>query len=175
MGISNNEYRMTKRVGCVLTHQLPHFDGGRLWRQAPKLHYTAVHFVPRHTQHSSLGPSEGTRQGHEQLSTVVHPRRDLLSHSGVTRTPSLSYLASRPTTLACGNQHRQVETAVLYRRDEEDLKRCVDYVHWNPRKHNLVRRVRDYPWSSFHRYVQMGEYGIDWGGTDPCPTWNHPD
>ena len=48
-------------------------------------------------------------------------------------------------------------------RDESDLKRCVDYVHVNPVKHELVKRVRDWPWSSFHRYVRMGEYDIEWG------------
>ncbi|HEX5470731.1 MAG TPA: transposase [Lacipirellulaceae bacterium] len=50
-------------------------------------------------------------------------------------------------------------------RDETDLKHCVDYVHINPLKHGLVQRVRDWPWSSFHRYVHLGEYSIDWGGT----------
>ena len=29
-------------------------------------------------------------------------------------------------------------------RDEDDLERCVDYIHWNPRKHRLVQRVRDW-------------------------------
>ena len=48
-------------------------------------------------------------------------------------------------------------------RDEVDLKRCVDYVHVNPLKHGLVQRVRDWPWSSFHRYVRLGEYSADWG------------
>lgn len=52
-------------------------------------------------------------------------------------------------------------------RDEEDLERCVDYIHWNPRKHSLVDRVRDWRWSSFHRFVQLGQYDIDWGGTAP--------
>jgi len=28
-------------------------------------------------------------------------------------------------------------------RDEGDLQRCVDYVHWNPKKHRYVTRVRD--------------------------------
>jgi putative transposase len=54
-------------------------------------------------------------------------------------------------------------------RDESDLKRCADYVHWNPVKHGLVPRVGDYPWSSFHRYVGLGEYAADWGGTNPLP------
>lgn len=43
-------------------------------------------------------------------------------------------------------------------RDEFDLKRCVDYVHVNLLKHGLVERVSDWPWSSFHRYVRLGEY-----------------
>ncbi|MDZ4659219.1 MAG: transposase [Bythopirellula sp.] len=51
--------------------------------------------------------------------------------------------------------------------DETDLERCVDYIHWNPRKHQLVERVRDYPWSSFHRFVRAGQYDIDWGGSEP--------
>jgi putative transposase len=51
-------------------------------------------------------------------------------------------------------------------RDEENLKHCVDYVHVNPLKHGLVKRVVDWPWSSFHRYVRLGEYTPDWG-SDP--------
>ena len=60
-------------------------------------------------------------------------------------------------------------------RDEADLKRCVDYVHWNPAKHGLVRRVADCRWSSFHRYVKMGEYAGDWGAYDPCPGFEMPE
>lgn len=51
--------------------------------------------------------------------------------------------------------------------DELDLESCVDYIHWNPRKHNLVKRVQDYPWSSFRRFVGEGQYELDWGGTEP--------
>ncbi|MFN7874436.1 MAG: REP-associated tyrosine transposase [Pirellula sp.] len=51
--------------------------------------------------------------------------------------------------------------------DERDLEGCVDYTHWNPRKHGLVSRLRDWPWSSFHRYVAASHYPIDWGGTAP--------
>lgn len=48
-------------------------------------------------------------------------------------------------------------------RDEDDLKRCLDYLHWNPVKHGYVSRVIDYPWSSFHQYVRLGEYDPLWG------------
>ncbi len=51
--------------------------------------------------------------------------------------------------------------------DEADLEQCVDYIHWNPRKHNLVERVRDYRWSSFHRFVRQGQYDLNWGGSEP--------
>ncbi len=40
----------------------------------------------------------------------------------------------------------------------------LDYIHFNPVKHGLVRRARDWPWSSFMRYVELGEYDIDWAG-----------
>jgi putative transposase len=60
-------------------------------------------------------------------------------------------------------QRRYFEHTV---RDEADRKRCVDYVHINPLKHGLVQRVVDWPWSSFHRYVRLGEYTAEWGG-DP--------
>jgi putative transposase len=53
--------------------------------------------------------------------------------------------------------------------DEDDLERCIDYVHWNPVKHGYVQRVRDYEFSSFHRFVKQGHYDIGWGGSDPDP------
>ena len=51
--------------------------------------------------------------------------------------------------------------------DEADLEGCTDYIHWNPRKHQLVSRVRDWRWSSFHRFVLSGTYDLDWGGAQP--------
>jgi len=49
-------------------------------------------------------------------------------------------------------------------RDESDFARHVDYVHFNPVKHGLVQRVRDWPHSSFHRYVREGLLPDDWAG-----------
>lgn len=49
-------------------------------------------------------------------------------------------------------------------RDERDLQQHIDYVHYNPVKHGLVDRVQDWPYSSFHQYVQRGELPIDWAG-----------
>ena len=48
-------------------------------------------------------------------------------------------------------------------RDEEDLETHVNYIHWNPVKHGLVRRVGDWPFSSFHRWVLRGDLPPEWG------------
>jgi putative transposase len=49
-------------------------------------------------------------------------------------------------------------------RDDADLERHVDYIHYNPIKHGLVSRVIDWPYSSFHRHVERGVLPADWGG-----------
>lgn len=49
-------------------------------------------------------------------------------------------------------------------RDEADFTRHIDYIHVNPVKHGLVMRVRDWPYSSFHRMVRNGIYPADWAG-----------
>ena len=80
------------------------------------------------------------------------------------------------------SRRRHREAAVWQRRfwehtvaDEDDLLSCVDYVHWNPVKHGLVSRVHDWPWSTFHRYVEAGQYTDGWGSTDPCPGYDAPE
>jgi putative transposase len=40
----------------------------------------------------------------------------------------------------------------------------MDYVHVNPLKHVLVKRVSDWPHSTFHRYEAKGIYSGDWCG-----------
>jgi putative transposase len=49
-------------------------------------------------------------------------------------------------------------------RNETDFEQHVDYVHFNPVKHKLVSRVRDWPYSSFHAYVRRGVLPDDWAG-----------
>jgi putative transposase len=47
-------------------------------------------------------------------------------------------------------------------RDAEDLRRHIDYIHYNPVKHGHAVRVVDWPYSSFHRFVARGESPADW-------------
>ena len=54
-------------------------------------------------------------------------------------------------------------------RDESDLAAHVEYIHFNPVKHGLVKQVKDWPWSSFHQYVRRGWLAEDWGGISIAP------
>ena len=49
-------------------------------------------------------------------------------------------------------------------RDETDFASHMDYLHYNPVKHGLVQCVKDWPFSTFHRYVKDGVYPEHWGG-----------
>ena len=48
-------------------------------------------------------------------------------------------------------------------RDEHDFERHFDYVHYNPVKHERAKCPKDWPHSSFHRWVEHKVYEPDWG------------
>ena len=48
-------------------------------------------------------------------------------------------------------------------RDDRDLQMHLDYIHYNPVKHGLVQSPKDWPSSTFHRYVEKGLYPLNWG------------
>jgi putative transposase len=52
-------------------------------------------------------------------------------------------------------------------RDQEDLKRHVDYIHYNPVKHGHAQRAADWPYSTFPKYVRLGQYSPAWGTVEP--------
>ncbi len=51
-------------------------------------------------------------------------------------------------------------------RDQEDLNRHIDYVHFNPVKHGYVNLPFDWTHSSIHEYHADGFYPRDWGLRD---------
>ncbi|MBK9615164.1 MAG: transposase [Uliginosibacterium sp.] len=73
------------------------------------------------------------------------------------------WLTARRAAKHCGTlwQHRYWEHLL---RDDKDFERHMDYVHFNPVKHDHVKTVSDWPYSSFHRWVKAGVYGLDWVG-----------
>jgi putative transposase len=61
-------------------------------------------------------------------------------------------------------------------KDDDDVKRHLDYIHYNPVKHGLVKRAGDWPYSSFKRFVELEEYASDWGEAMPdnLKKWDTP-
>lgn len=51
-------------------------------------------------------------------------------------------------------------------RNQNDLIRHIDYVHYNPVKHGHVQLVKDWPYSTFHRFVENGDYTENWGNEE---------
>ena len=60
-------------------------------------------------------------------------------------------------------------------RDEADYIAHINYVHINPVKHGLVRCVKDWSHSTFHRLVQQGVYSLDWAGSDNIEQLDYDD
>lgn len=52
-------------------------------------------------------------------------------------------------------------------RDEDDLKRHFDYIHYNPVKHGLVTCPEDYAFSSYRHWLEKGYYEVGWGHVEP--------
>ena len=72
------------------------------------------------------------------------------------------------------SRHRKGETALWQRRfwehcirDDDDFRRHLDYIHFNPVKHGLVSHPAEWPWSSLPRYIGLGWYDPDWGVQEP--------
>jgi putative transposase len=47
--------------------------------------------------------------------------------------------------------------------DDLDYEHHVNYVHFNPVKHGLVKTPEAWPWTSFHRWAAGGKYPPGWG------------
>lgn len=85
-------------------------------------------------------------------------------------------------TRRCRNEHKGLQTASMLKkgeqavwqrrfwehtiRGEDDFNRHVEYIHYNPVKHGLVKSPKEWPHSSFHGYVKRGVYDSDWGARD---------
>jgi putative transposase len=57
-------------------------------------------------------------------------------------------------------------------RDQDDLNRHLDYLHYNPVKHGIVSCPHAYPYSTFAKWVERGSYESNWCcscGAEPKP------
>lgn len=77
-----------------------------------------------------------------------------------------------PRTTSPSRIHRREKTIWQRRfyehiiRDEKELYKYLDYIHNNPIKHGYVKQTKDWKWSSFHKFVKLGYYDINWGNSE---------
>ena len=84
-------------------------------------------------------------------------------------TKAISPDAGR-SALLTGSKIRYREGTVWQRRfwehqirDERDLQTHLDYIHFNPVKHGLVKSPGHWPYSSFREFVKRNLYPDNWG------------
>jgi putative transposase len=53
-------------------------------------------------------------------------------------------------------------------RDQNDLNRHLDYIHYNPVKHGLCADPFMHNHSSLHKFAEQGYYDPNWGTREPA-------
>lgn len=79
----------------------------------------------------------------------------------------------KPTELISASRKSKRERGIWQRRfwehvirDARDYACHMDYIHYNPVKHGYVKSPSAWPYSSLHRYIDLGILPRDWGGSD---------
>lgn len=83
---------------------------------------------------------------------------------------SVSYKRINPLMpLPNASRQKHHETTIWQRRfwdhvikDERDLERHLNYIHFNPVKHGYSDDPSQWPWSSYSSYIENGYYPKEW-------------
>ena len=103
-----------------------------------------------------------------------YPTRVRLIKAAFTRTNVRRGIDSSESRFAKGEQavwqRRFWEHTI---RDERDFQAHLDYIHINPVKHGLAAAAHDWPYSTFHEWLERGVYDASWGSGDMplFPEW----
>lgn len=95
---------------------------------------------------------------------------DGITHSAVMRSIKPNFTRRYKETVAVSGsmtfwQRRYWDHVI---RDEDDLARHFDYIHYNPVRHGLVIKPEAWRHSSFLQWKQKGLYADQWGWTLPA-------
>ncbi|MEQ1592641.1 MAG: transposase [Thiobacillaceae bacterium] len=74
---------------------------------------------------------------------------------------------SRKTTDSAAHSVWQARFYDHLIRDDDDLYRHLDYIHYNPVKHGYCTHPLDWPHSSFPAWLARGAYPANWGESPP--------
>ncbi len=75
----------------------------------------------------------------------------------IQETPTYGYINKGEKGIF---QRRYFEHSIV---SQEDLNNQINYIHYNPVKHGYVKSVKDWEYSSFHKFVKQGFYDKNWG------------
>lgn len=109
----------------------------------------------------------------EHIHMILHPK-NIDSYPQIIS--SIKYYFSRNVGQVCPTDNLKIgyknkrEKGIFQRRyyehtikNEIELNNQINYIHYNPVKHGLVKNVKDWRYSSFCKFVKQGLYDINWG------------
>ena len=53
---------------------------------------------------------------------------------------------------------------------QDELNNHINYIHYNPVKHGYAKQVKDWEYSSFHKFVKNNMYDNNWGSSTDIDT-----
>ena len=113
----------------------------------------AICVLPNHI-HIILNPNNI----HEYPKIITSIKYYFSKHYNVgVETPTYGYINKGEKGVF---QHRYFEHTIC---SQEELNNHIDYVHYNPVKHGYVKSVKEWEFSSFHKFVKEKFYDINWG------------
>ena len=113
----------------------------------------AICVLPNHI-HMILNPQDI----HEYPKIITSIKYHFSRHYDVgVETPTYGYINKGEKGVF---QRRYFEHTIC---SQEELNNHINYVHYNPVKHGYVKCVKDWKYSSFHKFVKNNFYDTDWG------------
>ncbi len=96
---------------------------------------------------------------------IIEPMRNNLSALMKSMKLSFSWHYRKRAGLVKGRvwQNRFWDHII---RDQEDLNKHIDYIHFNPVKHGIVANVIEWKYSSLHQYFEDGLCSKEWSSTE---------
>lgn len=114
--------------------------------------------LPDH-MHLILLPKDVNEYPKIIFAVKYHFSRNVQNGGGLGNPPCLSYSKTKKKEKGIW-QRRFYEHTI---RDEKDLYNHLDYIHYNPVKHEYSQNVKDWEYSSFEKFVKRGNYDINRG------------
>lgn len=94
-----------------------------------------------------------------------HFSRNITSNNGGLGNPPYELSKSKIDKKEKGIWQRRYYEHTI--KDEKDLYNHLDYIHFNPIKHGLVKNAADWEFSSFDKFVKLSYYEPNWFCENP--------